>query len=476
MGNSANKSAALGQNDIRFDATRLVALRQIDDIGEEYDFDEKMLGSGGQGVVFRAVCRRTQAVRAIKKMVKGEGHIAERQMREIKLMRAMDHHGIVKLFETLEDDNHFYLVMEFCTGGDLFDKVKQQGVFAPAQAAHILQQIASVLQYLHKRGITHRDLKPENFVYADQSDSGVVKLIDFGLATRVGKGELLTEKVGTPYYAAPEVLSAKYTEACDMWSAGVIAYVILCGYPPFMGSNANMIKKAVRCAPIHFDRRDWAGVPSEARELVAGMLNRDQTSRLTAKQVFAHPWVQQARRTQPAPSSIVDQWQAYRRSGRFARAARRILAHTMADSRRGELRDIFEHFDQDGDGMLSPAELATGLRELGAEVTEGEVETLVTSLDIAGHGAVGFSDFVAATINCEELPYPTAWTAFKRFELSPRDEITEASVRKLLGEVETGSRVQNIHGIMVGEASSSGVVVFEDFVSALCCPEEIKVC
>jgi len=148
----------------------------------------------------------------------------------------------------------------------------------------------------------------------------------------------------------------------------------------------------------------------------------------------------------------------------------------MADSRRGELRDIFEHFDQDGDGMLSPAELATGLRELGAEVTEGEVETLVTSLDIAGHGAVGFSDFVAATINCEELPYPTAWTAFKRFELSPRDEITEASVRKLLGEVETGSRVQNIHGIMVGEASSSGVVVFEDFVSALCCPEEIKVC
>merc|ERR1719387_2761101 len=231
--------------------------------------------------------------RAIKTISKSHMTNAERFKAEIALMKIMDHPNIIKLYETFEDHRNIYLVMELCSGGELFDRIIESGHFNEQQAAILMQQIIRAIYYMHENHVCHRDLKPENFLFLtkDPIEKNLLKIIDFGLSCMFESGQVLTTKAGTPYYVAPQVLAGKYDKACDLWSCGVIMYVMLCGYPPFFGETDAEVLSKVRLGNFSFNAADWKNVSEDAKALIRMLLKMNPRDRYTAEQALNHEWI-----------------------------------------------------------------------------------------------------------------------------------------------------------------------------------------
>lgn len=168
-------------------------------------------------------------------------------------MKTLDHPNIIKLYEVYEDSKNVYLVMEVCEGGELFDRIIEKGCFTEIEARRVFTQIVQTINYCHSKGIAHRDLKPENFLLLTKHDESPIKVIDFGLSTNFDQKSNMKTKAGSPYYISPEVLEGKYDQSCDIWSLGVILYILLSGTPPFYGENDGKILEAVRKGEFTFD-------------------------------------------------------------------------------------------------------------------------------------------------------------------------------------------------------------------------------
>eukprot|EP00434_Breviolum_minutum_P034645 symbB.v1.2.030670.t1/scaffold3433.1/size56802/4 len=214
---------------------------------DTYTMQKKALGEGSFGSAFKATCKRTGQERAVKAIaIRGVKNPARFQ-REIQIAKKLDHPNVVRLYETFKDAQKIYLVMELCTGGELFDRIVEEAPsgFDEFKAAKYIRQILSAICYLHAQRFAHRDVKPENFLFHDKSQEALLKIIDFGLACHFEHNVKMHTKAGTAYYVAPEVLKGEYDEKCDVWSAGVISFVLLCGYPPFAGDTDPEILKKV---------------------------------------------------------------------------------------------------------------------------------------------------------------------------------------------------------------------------------------
>jgi len=203
---------------------------------DSYELERNKLGEGSYGSVRKAKNKATGQTRAVKTIATAHLKNIESFKQEIAIMKMMDHPNIIQLYETFEDPKNIYLVMEVCTGGELFDKIIDSGHFNETNAAILMQQIIRAIHYMHTNHVCHRDLKPENFLFMtkDSIEKNTLKIIDFGLSCQFAPGQVLTTKAGTPYYVAPQVLAGKYDQLSDLWSCGVIMYVMLCGYPPFL--------------------------------------------------------------------------------------------------------------------------------------------------------------------------------------------------------------------------------------------------
>ena len=202
-------------------------------ITDKYDII-KEIGSGGFSRCLLVKNKITNQSFACKELQKKSVSDYEGLMREVNLMIQLDHPNIIKLYEYYEDEKKIYLIMELCTGGELFDTIIQNtenGIqFTEKEAANIFKQMMSAINYCHKNGIVHRDLKPENLLLLNKNKDSPIKVIDFGMSKRFDNEKYMNEKVGTAYYISPEVLKGKYDEKCDIWSAGVILYIIICGW------------------------------------------------------------------------------------------------------------------------------------------------------------------------------------------------------------------------------------------------------
>merc|ERR1712048_638554 len=183
------------------------------------------------------------------------------------------------------DECNVYLVMELCSGGELFDQIVSAKYFTERCAASAMQQILRAVFYMHESGIVHRDLKPENFLLLNKRplDSNVIKIIDFGLSTHWSPGQVLTTKVGTPYYVAPQVLAGAYDNLCDLWSCGVIMYILLVGYPPFGGKTDKEVFAKIRSGQLHFEHSDWRYVSTDAQDLIKLLLKVNPQDRFSAE-------------------------------------------------------------------------------------------------------------------------------------------------------------------------------------------------
>jgi len=253
----------------------------------------KEIGRGGFSVVVEAQNKKTGQKVAIKRIKKDqvEGDDIKLLLREVHIMRGLNHPNILKLYEVYENDEEFFLVMELVTGKELFDKIVEKGQYSEKEAANIVRQIVSAVEYLHSNGIAHRDLKPENLLTSGDGDLEVIKIADFGFSKNFGEDKLKTS-CGSPGYVAPEVLTNEdYDNSVDMWSVGVIIYILLCGYPPFYADNAPALFKKIMEVKYDFDDPSWENVSGDAKDLINHLLMKDPSKRYTAKQCAQNAWV-----------------------------------------------------------------------------------------------------------------------------------------------------------------------------------------
>ena len=255
---------------------------------------KKILGHGSFGTVYlvkQKELSRYFAMKVIKKTSKNKEE-EDNLMNEIEILRKLDHPNILKITDFYPLKTEYNIITEYCQEGELFDEIKAHAPFNEVLTSWYMKQILSAVSYCHGMNIIHRDLKPENILIVKRVKSGFhpIKIIDFGTAKVFQKEKSEHLLIGSAYYIAPEVLSRNYSELCDLWSCGVIMYILLTGRPPFNGINEDEIMKKIKEGNYDLSKYPWGIISEDAKDLVKGLLQVDPKKRYTAKEALAHKW------------------------------------------------------------------------------------------------------------------------------------------------------------------------------------------
>jgi len=252
-----------------------------------------ILGSGTFSDVHLCTNRKTGIQYALKVIDKAKvGDKTEMIQNEVDILKRVKHPNIIELIDVIETPQKLYLTLELVTGGELFDRIVERGSYTENDASSLVAQILSALGYIHDMNICHRDLKPENLLFADKSEDALIKIADFGLSKEAVGPVSLRTACGTPGYVAPEVLQcAGYGKEVDMWSVGVITYILLCGFPPFYDDNTAVLFDLIMKCQYDFPSPYWDGISASAKDLITNLLKAKPSRRFTAAQALAHPWI-----------------------------------------------------------------------------------------------------------------------------------------------------------------------------------------
>ncbi|KAM9212048.1 calcium/calmodulin-dependent protein kinase type 1G isoform 2-T2 [Dugong dugon] len=264
--------------------------KQTTNIRKTFIFME-VLGSGAFSEVFLVKQRMTGKLFALKCIKKSPAFRDSSLENEIAVLKKIKHENIVTLEDIYESTTHYYLVMQLVSGGELFDRILERGVYTEKDASLVIQQVLSAVKYLHENGIVHRDLKPENLLYLTPEENSKIMITDFGLSKMEQSGVMSTA-CGTPGYVAPEVLAQKpYSKAVDCWSIGVITYILLCGYPPFYEETESKLFEKIKEGYYEFESPFWDDISESAKDFICHLLEKDPSERYTCEKALRHPWI-----------------------------------------------------------------------------------------------------------------------------------------------------------------------------------------
>ncbi|XP_038685880.1 CDPK-related kinase 4-like isoform X1 [Tripterygium wilfordii] len=382
------------------------------------------------------------AVKIISKAKMTTAISIEDVRREVKMLKALSgHKHMIKFHDAFEDANNIYIVMELCEGGELLDKILARGGrYTEEDAKTIVVQILSVVAYCHLQGVVHRDLKPENFLFTTRDENAPMKIIDFGLSDFIRPDQRLNDIVGSAYYVAPEVLHRSYNVEADLWSIGVITYILLCGSRPFWARTESGIFRSVLRADPNFDDSPWPSVSPEAKDFVERLLNKDHRKRMTAAQALSHPWLRNVNDAVPLDISIYKLVKAYVRATPFKRAALKALSKAIPEDELVYLKDQFRLLEPK-EGCVSLNNFRSALmRHVTDAMKESRVLEILNMMEPLSHKKIEFEEFCAAAISPYQLEALEGWekiatTAFEFFE-QEGNRVT--SVEELAQEMNLG--------------------------------------
>lgn len=473
MGGCVTKSQRPSQEKFTIDPRNYVKVKSTD-IGETYEVLEK-IAEGGFGSVHLCKHKKNKAIRAVKFIpVKGNRASIESLLKEVNILREMDHANIIKIYEVFRDNSHLRIVTEYCRGGELFDRIVKTKGFTENQAAKYMQQIVSAVVYLHSKNIVHRDLKPENLLFESEEANSALKLIDFGTCKHFSKADKLLERVGSPYYIAPEVISGNYNEKCDIWSLGVILYVLLSGVPPFFGKNDNEILTNILVKEVKFDGKVWKNISAEAKNLIKAMLTKEVPIRITAQDVYTSEWMQLRTKSNTPDivltGSSLKNLQKFTTTSKLHRATLSyIVNQVMSTDEFSQLRTAFAAMDKNGDGMLSIEELKEGLKSTGE--SSNNIEELLKRVDEDGNGCINYSEFLNAAVNWDkELSKERLAAAFRDFDKDGSGAISVPELIEALGG-KKGQEHMFIEMIREADINGDGQIDLEEFIGFM---EQLK--
>jgi len=325
---------------------------------------------------------------------------------------------------------------------------------------------------MHENKIAHRDLKPENFLFTtkERIEKSTLKVIDFGLACKFEQDEVLTTKAGTPYYVAPQVLAGKYDCSADLWSLGVIMYVVLCGYPPFYGDTDADVLAKVRLGNFSFNAADWKNVSEDAKTLIRYLLKMNQFDRYTAEQALNHVWI---RNKAPKATdinlqeSLIGNLRGFRSQNKLKKAALHVIASQLGESQIKALRDTFMALDANGDGLLTVSELKEGLERCGLEDIPTDLKQIMEDVDSDGSGVIDYTEFLAATLDKKVyLGEDVCWQAFRIFDRDGNGKIDKKEISAVLNDdgVQSEAKKDIADLLKQFDSNGDGEIDFQEFM------------
>lgn len=407
---------------------------------ERYNLGQK-LGNGQFGITFLCIDKETRKEYACKSIAKRKlvtNDDVEDVRREIQIM----HHlagqpNVISIKGAYEDAVAVHVVMELCAGGELFDRIIKRGHYTERKAAQLTRTIVGVVEACHSLGVMHRDLKPENFLFVNEEEDSPLKAIDFGLSMFFKPGETFTDVVGSPYYVAPEVLRKCYGPKADVWSAGVIIYILLSGVPPFWAETEQDIFDEVLHGELDFTSDPWPSISDSAKDLVRKMLVRDPKKRLTAHEVLCHPWVQVdgVATDKPLDSAVLSRLKQFSAMNKLKKMALRVIAESLSEEEIAGLKQMFKMIDTDNSGQISFDELKAGLKRFGANLDESEIYDLMQAADVDNSGTIDYGEFIAATLHLNKIEREDhLFAAFCYFDKDSSGYITQDELQQACEE------------------------------------------
>eukprot|EP00435_Cladocopium_sp_Y103_P054349 s1338_g17.t1 len=324
--------------------------------------------------------------------------------------------------------------------------------------------------------VTHRDLKPENFLFTSKEpiEKNFLKIIDFGLSCKYTDGQVLQTKAGTPYYVAPQVLHGKYDQAADLWSCGVIMFVLLCGYPPFFGDSDAEVLAKVKTGSYSFNPADWKNVSEDAKNLIRQLLKMNPKERYTAEAALNHEWIKlkAPKATNVSlQSNFVDNLRHFRSQNKLKKAALHIIAGQLNEDQIKQLRDVFMMIDGNGDGFLTVNELKEGLAKAGLKDIPQDLLQIMQEVDSDGSGNIDYTEFLAATLDKRMyIQEDVCWSAFRVFDRNGDGKISMEELQQVLGsnEVEEVVGVKALADLMLEvDGNGDGFIDFKEFLAMM---------
>ncbi|KAL3522000.1 hypothetical protein ACH5RR_014834 [Cinchona calisaya] len=447
--------------------------KPFEDVRAHYSFGRE-LGKGQFGVTYLCTEISTGQKFACKSILKRKlvsKSDKEDMKREIQIMQHLSGQpNIVEFKGAYEDRQAVHIVMELCAGGELFDRIVSRGHYSEKDAAEITRQVVNVVHICHFMGVMHRDLKPENFLLASKDEKAILKATDFGLSVFIEEGKVYRDRVGSAYYIAPEVLRRSYGKEIDIWSAGVILYILLSGVPPFWAETEKGIFDAILEGEIDFESPPWPSISNIAKDLVRKMLTMDPKKRITSAQVLEHPWLREGGEAsdKPIDSAVLSRMKQFRAMNKLKKLALKVIAENLSEEEIKGLKAMFTNIDTDNSGTITYEELKSGLARLGSKLSENEVKQLMEAADVDGNGTIDYIEFITATMHRHRLERDEhLYKAFQYFDKDhsgfiTRDELESAMKDYGMGDEDTIKEI-----ISEVDTDNDGRINYEEFCAMM---------
>lgn len=453
-------------------------------LSDDYTVEEEhVLGTGFNGSVFLGRGRRSGTKYAVKsfRFLTTNHDLLEA---EVEIFLSLDHPHVARLLDVYEDETHIHMVMECMDGGELLDRLRARQRYTDEQSKHAIWQILLAVNYLHGRKIVHKDLKLQNFLYQSPEPSETLKLIDFGFSqVWVQSDKEMNRCVGTLAYSAPEVLKQRYTSQCDLWSIGVILFVLLVGHMPFGGDETAMTE-AIGSGKMKWHAASWKDVHDDSIDLVKSLLRVDPDARPTAQQALEHKWFSSLNQRESkggidSPMSKREQrenlaaWGEvagalcnYTKASQFRRACMLMMAWSLSDEERMKLSDLFYEADQTRQGTITLPELQTRLQEK-FRVPDDHVRPIFNALDVSENNEILYSEFLAAMVSTGTVGMhdDLMQAAFRRLDVDNSGFITVENLKDVFGDSFGGAEVAQL--IEQGDLTKDGQISREEFIEFL---------